>query len=208
MTTSPGPPSPTSTRDRLIETARELFHAQGFASTGMAQLLRQAGVGSGSLYHFFRTKEDLLLAVLERYEEMLWPVLLQPVADRFPDPIERIFGLLDRYRDLLVESEFRYGCPIGNLALELDEFHPEAVEKVEANFAGWRDAVADWLTEAAPTLPEGTEPADLATFVLTVMEGGVMQSRTRKEIEPFDRSVSLLRDYLERLTRESEKGTE
>ena len=208
MMTPSTSPEPTSTRDRLIETARELFHAQGFASTGMAQLLRQAGVGSGSLYHFFRTKEDLLLAVLERYEEMLWPVLLQPVADRFPDPVDRIFGLLDRYRDLLLESEFRYGCPIGNLALELDEFHPEAVAKVEANFAGWRDAVADWLTEAGSMLPEGTDPADLATFVLTVMEGGVMQSRTRQAIEPFDRSVALLRDYLERLTRENKKGPE
>ena len=53
------------TRERLLETARELFHAQGFTATGLAQILRQAGVGSGSLYHFFRMRTNALTMVLE-----------------------------------------------------------------------------------------------------------------------------------------------
>lgn len=195
-----------STRDRLIETARELFHAQGFGATGMAQILKQAGVGSGSLYHFFRSKEDLLVAVLDRYREMLWPVLLEPVADRVDDPIERVFALLGEYRRLLADSDFRYGCPIGNLALELDEFQPQAVALVEENFAGWRAAVAGWLSEAGDRFPSGTRFDRLATFVLTTMEGGVMQSRAGRSLDPFDDSVAELRSYLGCLTVPTRKG--
>ena len=53
-----------STRDRLVEAARTLFWKHGYASTGIAQILKEADAGSGSLYYFFPTKEDLLLAVL------------------------------------------------------------------------------------------------------------------------------------------------
>ena len=49
------------TRDRLVEAARTLFWKHGYASTGIAQILKEADAGSGSLYYFFPTKEDLLL---------------------------------------------------------------------------------------------------------------------------------------------------
>ena len=54
----------TKTREKLVATAFELFHKQGFSATGVAQILRTAEVNSGSLYHYFPTKEDLLIAVL------------------------------------------------------------------------------------------------------------------------------------------------
>src|SRR5262249_31570463 len=82
------------TRERLIEAARVLFLKQGYASTGIAQILEAADAGSGSLYYFFPTKEDLLLAVLEWYKAHLMPIVVQPVYDRVSDPIERIFGIL------------------------------------------------------------------------------------------------------------------
>ena len=57
------------TRQRLVSTARELFYSQGYHATGVQQILRAAEVNSGSLYHFFGGKEDLLLAVLDEYVE-------------------------------------------------------------------------------------------------------------------------------------------
>ncbi|NIM69645.1 MAG: TetR family transcriptional regulator, partial [Xanthomonadales bacterium] len=91
-------PARTDTRQRLLDAARELFLAQGYAGTGIAQILRQAGARPGSLYHFFPTKEDLLLAVLLEYREMLRPELLDPIWRAVDDPIERVFGLLGGYR--------------------------------------------------------------------------------------------------------------
>src|ERR1700751_5078031 len=95
------------TRDRLVEAARRLFWEQGYAGTGIAQILKAANARSGRLYYFFPPKEDLLLAVWECYQENLWPVVIQPVFDRVSDPIERIFGILDGYRRGLLAPKFR-----------------------------------------------------------------------------------------------------
>ena len=60
-----------SSRERLVDAALYLFWLQGYAATGVAEILSQANVRSGSFYYFFKTKEDLLLAVLQRYIETL-----------------------------------------------------------------------------------------------------------------------------------------
>ena len=156
-------------------------------------------VNSGSLYYFFPTKEDLLLAVLEKYKLMLHPALLEPIWSRIDDPIEKIFGLLDGYRRMLMATECTYGCPIGNLALEVGHSHNKARLLLADNFKGWRDAVRDCLNAAENRLPAEIDREQLASFILTVMEGGVMQARTERSIKPFDDAVTQLRDYFERL---------
>lgn len=188
------------TRERIIEAARDLFLIQGYNSTGLAQITARAGVKSGSLYYFFPTKEDLLLAVLEWYRVNIWEGLLKPTFERVSDPIERVFGIFDGYRQLLLMLDFEQGCPIGNLALEVTNSHPGVRPLLIANFDNWREAVADCLRCGIDRLPEGTDPDQLATMVLTVMEGAMMLARTYRSIEPFDAAVSQLRDYFERLT--------
>jgi len=190
---------PDSTRDRLIDAAMELFHAQGYGATGVAQILKQADCNSGSLYYCFPTKEDLLLAVLEKYKVMLHPVLLDPIWSRLSDPIEKVFGLLDGYRQMLIATNCAYGCPIGNLALELAHTHPNAAKLITENFHGWRDAVKKCLEDAGGRFPDDLDRKQLASFVLTVMEGGVMQARAEKSLVPFDAAVTQLRDYFDRL---------
>jgi TetR/AcrR family transcriptional regulator, transcriptional repressor for nem operon len=187
------------TRDRLVEAARVLFWKHGYASTGIAQILKEADAGSGSLYYFFPTKEDLLLAVLEWYRENLHPAVIDPVFARVTDPIERIFGILDGYRQGLLATEFRHGCPIGNLALELADSHPAARQLLAVNFTGWRKAVEECIVAAAGRLPESVNRAELALFVLTTMEGAVMLARAYQSIDPYDAAVTQLRDYFDRL---------
>ncbi len=190
------------TRDRLVEAARTLFWQHGYASTGIAQILKAAGANSGSLYYFFPTKEDLLLAVLEWYRENLWPAVVQPVFDRVSDPIERIFGVLDGYRQGLLATNFQHGCPIGNLALELADSHPSARQLLAVNFTGWRKVMEQCLAEAAGRLPESLDRSQLALFVLTTMEGAVMLVRSYQSIDPYDAAVTQLRDYFDRLLRD------
>src|SRR5262249_32490181 len=180
------------TRERLVDTARQLFWEQGYGATGIAEILKGADAGSGSLYYFFPTKEDLLLAVLEWYTANLWPIVVQPVFDRVGDPSERVFGILDGYRQQLVHNKFQHGCPVGSLALELSNSHPQARKLLAENFSGWRDAIKLCLDAAAGRLPDQTDTEALAFFVLTTMEGAVMLARTYRSIDPYDNAVTLL----------------
>ena len=68
------------TRTRIVLTAMQLFWEKGFGSTSVADILHTANVNSGSLYHFFPSKQDVLLAVLEMYHGGIGPLLLEPAC--------------------------------------------------------------------------------------------------------------------------------
>lgn len=187
------------TRLRIIRAAMELFAAKGYNSTSIADLLSRTQVNSGSLYHFFPGKQDVLLAVLGAYRDGIGDMLLNPVWAGVDDPIDRIFALLNGYRTMLVESDCEYGCPIGSLALELHEPDPRVRELLAANFRAWTDAVKECLDSAGDRLPRDLDRAALAEFILTTMEGAVMQARTHRDIGYFDRNIAQLRQHFDRL---------
>ncbi|MBX3113938.1 MAG: TetR/AcrR family transcriptional regulator [Fimbriimonadaceae bacterium] len=189
----------TDTRAKLIESARDLFMIQGYHSTGISQILKRAEVNSGSLYYFFPTKEDLLLAVLEWYRDHIEDDLLAIHTAHVSDPVEKIFALLDGYRQMLHMFEFEMGCPIGNLALEVTNTHPAVRSLLLVNFEQWVDSVEGFLNEAADRFPEDLDRRALAVHILATMEGGVMLARTYRSLRVFDNAVNQLRDYIERL---------
>ena len=188
-----------STRERLILAAMELFHEKGYTASGLKEILDRAKANSGSLYYFFKTKEDLLLAVLDKYADLLHPVVMQPAFEGESDPIERIFAVLERYGKGLQETGFTRGCPIGNLALEVADSSPKIREKIVLNFANWCKAIESCLDAAADRLPVDVDREELSRFVLTVMEGGIMQARAHHSREPYDAGVAMLRAYFSRL---------
>jgi TetR/AcrR family transcriptional repressor of nem operon len=187
------------TRTRIIMAAMELFWEKGFNSTSVADILSRSQVNSGSLYHFFPGKQDVLIGVLEAYRDGIGEMLLAPAWDGVADPIEKIFALLEGYRRHIVETDCVYGCPIGSLALELHEPDPSVRALLAANFANWTAAIEDRLAEASDRLPADLDRRALAEFILTAMEGAVMQARTHRDVAYFDRMVAMLRGHFEML---------
>src|ERR1700750_3151366 len=105
-------PVPTSTRDKLVYAAMELFTTKGYEATSIAEILSKAGVNSGSLYYFFKTKEELLLAGLDLFQQLVYPIVMEPAFSRETDPVEKIFSVLADYRQRLVLCAMEYECPI------------------------------------------------------------------------------------------------
>src|SRR5690349_896073 len=176
-----------------------LFAQKGYGSTSVADILQAAGVNAGSLYYLYPGKQDVLLDVLDSYLAGIHPMLLAPAWEGIPDPIERVFALLRRYRSALVTTDCTYGCPIGSIALELHEPDPPVRALLAANFAGWVNAIEQCFVDAGDRLPKRMDRRALAIFALTTMEGGVMLSRTDRTLHGFDDAVAMLRDYVTRL---------
>jgi hypothetical protein len=145
--------------------------------------------------------------VLEAYRDGIQPMLLDPAWKGIDDPIERVFALLSRYRQSIVSTDCVYGCPIGSLALEIHEPDPPVRALLMANFDAWVDAVERCLDDAKHRLPKRTDRRALAEFVLTTMEGGVMQARTYRDVGYFDRAVAQLRAYFDALAAAASAGT-
>ncbi len=191
MTTTAERPN---TRKRILDAARELFWLKGYPETSVAEILEKAEANSGSFYYYYKSKEELLLSVLDYYVELLHPEVMDRAFATTPDPIERVFAVLGGYRYALEITGCTFGCPLGRVALEISDI-PAAHEKVAINFQGWVSAIESCLEQAGNRLPQGVNRHQLAQFVLTVMEGAVMQARAHRSLEPFDNSVAQLREY-------------
>jgi TetR/AcrR family transcriptional regulator, transcriptional repressor for nem operon len=190
---------PTDTRWRILEAAMHLFWEKGYGSTSVADILARAGVNSGSLYHYYPGKQDLLVAVLDTYIDGIRQMLLEPAWRGTADPVEKIWKLMDGYRQALLQTDCTYGCPIGSLALELHEPDPAVRERLAKNFSNWVDAIVECLDAAGERVPPETDKRALAEFVLTTMEGGVMLARSYRDIAYFDRAIAQLKDHFNRL---------
>ncbi len=188
-----------SAREKIIQAAMELFWLKGYNSTSVADLLSRTQLNSGSLYHVFPSKQDVLIGVLETYRDGIHQMLLEPAWAGVDDPIEKIFALLASYRTMMVESDCTYGCPIGSLALELHEPDPRVRELLAENFNNWTAAIEGCLKATGNRLPSKTNTRTLAQFVLTAMEGGVMQARTHRDVTYFERMVDQLRAHFDLL---------
>jgi len=182
-----------NTRDRILESASRLFSERGFDGTSVAGVLAASGVRSGSLYHFFPSKEALAEAVLARCGDRLREGLLDPAEAAAADPVERVFALVELWRRGLESGSPGAADPTGLLAAELAARRP-AIGRLAVGYgARFTARVRSWLDAAGPRLPAGLDRDELASFVLTVLEGATMQSRAAASLDPFDRAVRQLR---------------
>lgn len=193
--------------DRIASAAARLFLDAGYHATGVAAIMEEADVRPGSFYNCFRSKEELLHAVLQWYEDHLHELVIGPIEQAEPDPLKRIFALMSWYAERLSETNCRIGCPIGNLALELSHTMPSIQPALDRNFRQWAAAIRSWLDDAKPLLAQDTNTDELSVFVLTVMEGGIMQARVSGSIAPFDASVRVLRKHIDLLKLRPDKAT-
>ncbi|MBK8096941.1 MAG: TetR/AcrR family transcriptional regulator [Planctomycetes bacterium] len=187
------------TRAAILTAAQRLFHERGFHATSMADLLAASGTGAGSFYYHFPGKDAVLTAVLDHLHERLDREVL--AVGRAPglSPVGRVRAIFGFYRAFLTAAQCRLGCPVGNLAGELADSAPEVAARLHRLFAAWRTGIADCLKPVADRLPAPLTLDDVTTFVLTVMEGAVMQARVARDLLPFDQSVQCLTDWLCRL---------
>lgn len=190
-------------REKIVRAAMELFWLKGYNSTSISDLLSRTQLNSGSLYHVFPSKQDVLIGVLEAYRDGIEDMLLAPAWASVTDPIDKIFALLASYRAMIVDTDCAYGCPIGSLALELHEPDPPVRALLAQNFENWTAAIERCLGAAKERLPRRTDKRALAQFVLTTMEGGVMQARTHRDVAYFDRAVAQLRNHFQMLEERS-----
>jgi AcrR family transcriptional regulator len=189
-------PRKTSTRERLVSTAAELFGRQGYAQTGVNQIIQEANATSGSFYHFFPAKEDLLLAVVNHLAEVFEAEIFDAAAGRTDDPIAELFAIFDLYRLQLREGGFAFVSPMAGLSAEVSESHPEARARLAEIFTDWTGHIEQLLLDAGDRLPASLDRAAFAGLVVCTMEGAVLGTRLNRDLAPFDAASAQLRSHI------------
>jgi TetR/AcrR family transcriptional repressor of lmrAB and yxaGH operons len=185
-------PRPDRSRAVLIGTAATLFRRQGYAATGLSQILDEAGVRPGSLYHHFpHGKQQLAVAVIDDGGQAIETLLRRLLAGRTP-----VADIIDRWVDVQIAGlnvDDRDGCPIEPIATE--SVHASALvrEAAARAFNGWCAAIEDRLRD------DGWSAADAKTVaiaVISLMEGALILSRVTGEAGALQAAKSAARRLL------------
>jgi TetR/AcrR family transcriptional regulator, transcriptional repressor for nem operon len=175
-----------STRDRLIESTRELLWTRGYVGTSPRAIMDLSGVGQGSLYHHFTGKADLALAAVQRSATELKELASEQLGPP-GTATQRIARWLKRERAVL------RGCPIGGLAQDPEIVADPALRAPVDEALGWLTArVAEILAEgqADGELDDRHDPGELAATILAVLQGGYVLARAADSAAPFDRAIA------------------
>ena len=178
-------------RQRLLESARALFHEKGYEATSPRDILKSSGVGQGSMYHHFGGKKDLALTVLRAVEEEK-TAKAKAILETDAPPLQRVAAYLKLERDALK------GCPLGRHTSE-SVIQDEALrEPVTHHFTFIETALARALKEAqeAGELSGSLNAEALSRMLFATLQGGYVLARAHGDAaflsQALDGALSLL----------------
>jgi len=116
------------TRERIVDTAARLFYTQGYHTTGINQLIKEAGVAKASLYQHFPSKEDLLIEYL-RVTAMATNAALQDIIDQPTTPREKILAIFEFLLDFSKQSNYQ-GCNFLNIVVEVPQDNEQVITMI------------------------------------------------------------------------------
>src|SRR3972149_582843 len=137
-----------SAKEELPQTACSLIHRKGFNNTSLEDILRESGVGKGNFYYYFKSKDDLGYAVLDRLALWTSQQIGEEIFGRGEDPVGEIFPLFDLVVAMQREAGCMGGCPLGNLAIEMSDIHDGFRQRIEEILASWQSYIVRALTQA------------------------------------------------------------
>lgn len=167
--------------------------AGGVADTSLDAVLAASGTSKSQLYHYFADKDDLVLAVIQRQTERV-------LAAQEPHVFDSL-AALRRWRDALVELQRQRncagGCPIGSLVSELAG-SPRPRALLAESFGRWESYLVAGFTAMADRaeLKSGADPADLATAVMTALQGGLLLTQTTRSTRPLELALDMALDHV------------
>jgi AcrR family transcriptional regulator len=165
-------------RDHLLETALRLFNQNGYTATGIDLIIAEAGVAKTTLYRHFDTKEDLILAALERRDEQARDAMRAFVEQRASDPAERLLATFDFLEAWFRDERFR-GCPFVSAAGE----HKDSTNPVFRAAALHKRLTLAYFEELAHSA-RFAEPKRIAAEINLLHEGATAVAQMTRTAEP------------------------
>lgn len=170
------------TRQRLIDAASALFRRQGFAATGIKQILAEADAPFSSLYHHFPCGKDELAAKAIADAGQHYEALVGAVWDSGTDLETSVALVFDGAAELLVATDYADACPIATVALEVASTNDVLRQATARVFGQWDEAVSRRLTDRGV---DQSAARPLAQSIIALLEGAFILARAAKNTEPL-----------------------
>lgn len=195
--------SPGDTRIKLLDAGLGLMLARGYSATSIDDVCEAAGVSKGSFYHFFGSKEEFGVAVLDAFYERGVARVKAGDYAKITDPVERLWAFFDHMERISPEL-WRHGCLLGSFATELAESSPVIRDRVGELF----DALGEQVVPVFRAVTDDVDQArDLAEEMLALIEGTIIIARAHGEPDRVADAVRRFRRNVEARMPAFEEGS-
>jgi AcrR family transcriptional regulator len=178
-------------RERLIESAKALIHQQGVHATTLAEVATHASVPPGNVYYYFKTKEDLVRAVVDDYVAQATSMLDE--LDRLRTPASRLKGLTRGWLEV-ADTVAHHGCPVGSLCADLNNCDG-LLRNAGAAILG---RITDWAEAQFRQLGR-RDAHDLSMALLSGIQGSALLANTFHDATIMSRQARHLERWIDTL---------
>jgi len=177
------------TKQKIIESAAQLIYQQGFNHTGITQILKTANVSKGSFYFHFDDKDQLGFAIIDHYRQQFKNSLPLHLHNRALSSREKITAFHQHYYDAFSQSNFSYGCPIGNLTQELTDLCPVFAQKLNDTLQRMSQVFMQVITQGIEDneISPEIDAEQTAYFIVDSWEGAMLRMKALSSGEPLNR---------------------
>ncbi|HET7125751.1 MAG TPA: TetR/AcrR family transcriptional regulator [Lysobacter sp.] len=199
MAKTPAPVA--SSRQRLLDAALHEFRSRGYAATTVDDLCRAAGVGKGSFFHHFPSKEALALDAVGHWNAMTSALFAQAPYHAPADPRDRVLAYVDFRGELLQGDLADFTCLLGTIVQETYDSHPALRDACRNGIELHAETLVSDIAEAkAQYAPDADwTPQSVALFTQAALQGAFILAKAKGGVPAAADAVSHLRRYLESL---------
>jgi len=178
-------------RDRLIDAANDLIYQQTFNATTLADIAAKANVPLGNVYYYFKTKDDILKAVIQKRSVEL-QAQFSAFEEAYPNAKDRLRALIES-NVKTSETTAQYGCTLGSLCQELAKFTGE-LSQIAAELM---HRTLEWVEAQFKAMGKGEQSTILAKYLIGSLQGVSLLTLTFKDPSLLQRQSKTLEKWLE-----------
>ncbi|MDH5594353.1 MAG: TetR/AcrR family transcriptional regulator [Gammaproteobacteria bacterium] len=182
-------------RQHIVDVADNLFYQKGYNQTSFTDIAEASEIPRGNFYYYFKTKDEILLAVIEHRTGMM-KSMLETWDKEYNTPLER----LKRFAHILRVEEkdaCQYGCPLGSLTIELGK----AQQELQAQAKGMFDVFKTWLIKQFSELGYSDKADYLAMQLMSRIQGIVVMAHAYNDPEFINISTDDVDSWIDELGR-------
>lgn len=188
-----------STRDKLLDAAHELFYTKGYNATGLNEILKQAEVHKGSLYHLFSSKKELAIAVIYERIGKQFEQRYMPLAQS-NTPLESLLDFISNVDNF----DLHRGCPVSKLAQEISTLNDDFKQALSDVYLSYERYIEIGLQHAVEKGELQTcDVHKLAIFIASSLTGAIQRSILTGDEAFFHETIDQLKTWLLLLTNQS-----
>lgn len=183
-----------SLRPNLIAAGHDLFWQNGYAATGVREIVAAAGASPGSFTNHFASKEEFAGEVLERYFAYVCGLVDEALTDDGLPPAARLRRYLDVITGKLEEADWARGCMVGNFSLETAPTSEPLREKLADIFTRWRQPFAACIAQGQTSgeITDAFTAEDLADVLLASWQGAMLRMKVERDPAPLERFKTII----------------